>query len=229
LHNGTNAHHLTDLSEKPGVYDNVLEHEDSPVYDSSPHVWHYSDPVDISPDEPYSCYPLPCDAVKDASMLSLSNHVHPSQDTSSLQFIGSVGVGGGQGNSDCIYGSCDDHDTFGIAGHGWYGPGNGEDMGDLWNPAVATHTGMQSKMALAAPVSCPSELGGEVKKSRPSPGHFVLMGHAMLFGALSASTSAKVLSGEESWTHCFKKSSTEAASAITPVGGFLLKEKVFGH
>eukprot|EP00960_Hanusia_phi_P064473 765802-Hanusia_phi.AAC.6 len=47
LHNGTNAHHLTDLSEKPGVYDNVLEHEDSPVYDSSPHVWHYSDVRDI--------------------------------------------------------------------------------------------------------------------------------------------------------------------------------------
>ena len=60
--------------------------------------------------------------------------------------------------------------SFGVAGHGWYGPGNGEDPGDLWvnrryllkvaltssckqNPAVATHTGMQTKMALAAPVA----------------------------------------------------------------------------
>mmetsp|Transcript_23707 Transcript_23707/g.77177 ORF Transcript_23707/g.77177 Transcript_23707/m.77177 type:complete len:89 (+) Transcript_23707:584-850(+) len=88
---------------------------------------------------------------------------------------------------------------------------------------------MQTKMALAAPVAA-SELGGaQVKKSRPSPGHFILMGHAMLYGIVSASTNAKVLCGEESWTNCFKQCSTEAADAITPVGGFLLKEKVFGH
>jgi hypothetical protein len=40
-----------------------------------------------------------------------------------LSFIGSVGVEGGQGNSDSIYGSHDDHDTFGVAGSGWQGPG----------------------------------------------------------------------------------------------------------
>ncbi len=28
--------------------------------------------------------------------------------------------------------SCDDHDTYGILGHGDYGPGNGEPMGDYW-------------------------------------------------------------------------------------------------
>ncbi len=49
-----------------------------------------------------------------------------------LSFIGSVGVEGGQGNSDCIFGSCDDHDTFGVSGNGWYGPGYGEDIGNLW-------------------------------------------------------------------------------------------------
>ncbi len=28
--------------------------------------------------------------------------------------------------------SCDDHDTYGILGHGDYGPGNGEPMGEYW-------------------------------------------------------------------------------------------------
>jgi hypothetical protein len=65
------------------------------VYDSSPHVWTYAQPCDITPDAPYSSY-------ADAG-----------GGTSKLSFIGSVGVGGGQGNSDCIYGSCDDHDTYG--------------------------------------------------------------------------------------------------------------------
>ena len=53
-----------------------------------------------------------------------------------LGFIGGAGVEGGQGNSDSIYGSHDDHATFGVAGSGWQGPGNGEAPGDLWNPAV---------------------------------------------------------------------------------------------
>jgi len=46
--------------------------------------------------------------------------------SSKLSFIGSVGVNGGQGNSDCIYGSCSDHNTYGVSGSGWQGPGNGE-------------------------------------------------------------------------------------------------------
>eukprot|EP00286_Rhodomonas_abbreviata_P024647 CAMPEP_0181298644 /NCGR_PEP_ID=MMETSP1101-20121128/5896_1 /TAXON_ID=46948 /ORGANISM="Rhodomonas abbreviata, Strain Caron Lab Isolate" /LENGTH=78 /DNA_ID=CAMNT_0023403687 /DNA_START=12 /DNA_END=248 /DNA_ORIENTATION=+ len=50
------------------------------------------------------------------------------------EYIGSVGVDGGQGNSDCIFGDCDDHDTYGILGNGDYGPGNGDPMGEYWNP-----------------------------------------------------------------------------------------------
>jgi len=53
-----------------------------------------------------------------------------------LGFMGGAGVEGGQGNSDSIYGSHDDHSTFGVAGGGWQGPGNGEAPGDLWSPAV---------------------------------------------------------------------------------------------
>jgi len=50
------------------------------------------------------------------------------------EFLGSVGVDNGEGNSTCIYDSCDDHDTYGVMGPGDYGPGNGEPMGDLWSP-----------------------------------------------------------------------------------------------
>mmetsp|Transcript_31914 Transcript_31914/g.77187 ORF Transcript_31914/g.77187 Transcript_31914/m.77187 type:complete len:88 (-) Transcript_31914:342-605(-) len=59
-----------------------------------------------------------------------------------LGFIGSVGVEGGQGNSDPIFGTTDDHDQWGVYGYGDYGPGNGETMGDLWNPAVGTRRGL---------------------------------------------------------------------------------------
>jgi len=38
---------------------------------------------------------------------------------SQLGFIGGAGVEGGQGNSDSIYGSHDDHSTYGIFGTGW--------------------------------------------------------------------------------------------------------------
>lgn len=38
---------------------------------------------------------------------------------SQLGFIGGAGVEGGQGNSDSIYGSHDDHSTYGVSGTGW--------------------------------------------------------------------------------------------------------------
>ena len=80
-----------------------------------------------------------------------------------LGFIGGAGIEGGQGNADSIYGSHDDHDTYGVLGSGWQGPGNGEAPGDLWNPAkgerykgVGASSGVKGavaagKMAPAAP------------------------------------------------------------------------------
>jgi len=64
------------------------------------------------------------------------------QSNAQLGFIGGAGVEGGQGNSDSIYGSHDDHSTYGVSGSGWQGPGNGEQPGDLWNPAVGQRQGM---------------------------------------------------------------------------------------
>ena len=51
--------------------------------------------------------------------------------------VGGVDIEGGQGESDAIFGSHDDHSTYGIAGSGWQGAGNGENPGELWNPAIA--------------------------------------------------------------------------------------------
>jgi len=67
-----------------------------------------------------------------------------------LGFIGGSGIEGGQGNSDSIYGSHDDHSTYGIFGSGWQGPGNGEAPGDLWNPAVGRRQGSLGQKRLAA-------------------------------------------------------------------------------
>ena len=69
---------------------------------------------------------------KDEQQPAVAADKAPSQ----LGFIGGSGIEGGQGNSDSIYGSHDDHSTYGVAGSGWQGPGNGEAPGDLWSPAM---------------------------------------------------------------------------------------------
>ena len=80
-----------------------------------------------------------------------------------LGFLGGAGINGGQNNADAIFGSADEHDMvsadhalsehnpgvlplpprlrqllvlaqFGVSGPGWYGPGNGEEAGELWSP-----------------------------------------------------------------------------------------------
>jgi hypothetical protein len=76
-----------------------------------------------------------------ACMLAIVSHTSSSSRTvmlsgSQLGFIGGAGVEGGQGNSDSIYGSHDDHSTYGRSGSGWQGSGNGEANGNLWSPAV---------------------------------------------------------------------------------------------
>ena len=50
--------------------------------------------------------------------------------------VGGVDIEGGQGEADSIFGSHDDHSTYGVAGSGWQGYGNGEEPGDLWNSAI---------------------------------------------------------------------------------------------
>jgi len=59
--------------------------------------------------------------------------------------VGGVDIEGGQGESDSIFGSHDDHSTYGVAGSGWQGAGNGEPPGELWNPAVGRTRVMKGK------------------------------------------------------------------------------------
>eukprot|EP00291_Cryptomonas_curvata_P018982 CAMPEP_0172171412 /NCGR_PEP_ID=MMETSP1050-20130122/11879_1 /TAXON_ID=233186 /ORGANISM="Cryptomonas curvata, Strain CCAP979/52" /LENGTH=480 /DNA_ID=CAMNT_0012842843 /DNA_START=68 /DNA_END=1512 /DNA_ORIENTATION=- len=84
----------------------------------------------------------------------------------------------------------------------------------------------------AAPVALENGAAPAAKPSRPSPGHLMLMGHACILGALDATSkmAAGLFSDTEgegaSWRENFVASSTAAASAVTPVGGFILKERI---
>lgn len=212
----------TALYEYPGEYHNCFNDPVDPIYNTPTHTWSHPAPVDLGLDPPYSSYAV------------AGHDSHPQ-----LNFIGGVGVGGGQGNSDCIFGDCDDHDTYGVLGSGWQGPGNGEDIGTLWNPAVSTSTGMHPTMALAAPLPSPALEGGRdeakegvregegPKPSRASLSHVMLMGHACLYGAITALVDEGVQKGEVSWRERFETNATRAAEAVTPVGGALLKARVF--
>lgn len=57
---------------------------------------------------------------------------------------------------------------------------------------------------------------------RPTPAHFMMTAHALTFGVLSA-TSKLVSGGSKGWSADFKADSTDAASTITPIGGYVLK------
>jgi hypothetical protein len=174
--------------------------------------------VDISPDPPYNAYA-----------------VDPSSGSTTKLWL--FGEGAGQGNSDSIYGSHDDHSTFGVSGSGYQGSGNGEAPGDLWNPAVATNTGMAPAQQLSAPVALTSAAGpateeeakGKSVTARASPGHAMLMGHALVFGALSATKEVVESGFVQSWDERFRNNAAAACEAVTPVGGYVLKKHVLNQ
>jgi len=69
--------------------------------------------------------------------------------------VGGVDIEGGQGESDSLFGSHDDHSTYGVMGSGWQGPGNGEAPGETWNPAVGVKGHGLKRQQLAGPVPYP--------------------------------------------------------------------------
>ena len=83
-------------------------------------------------------------------------------------------------------------------------------------------------MALAAPPMAAAPVpkkGDKDAPAKPGPGHMMLMGPALIFGAAEAT--AKLFSSEKgsgSWIGDFKAESCKAADAVTPVGGFFLKK-----
>jgi hypothetical protein len=77
--------------------------------------------------------------------------------------VGGVDIEGGQGESDSIFGSHDDHSTYGVAGSGWQGAGNGEPPGELWNPAInGRFRGGQLLRQVAYPFARRQQLAGPV-------------------------------------------------------------------
>lgn len=131
-------------------------------------------------------------------------------------------------------GSCDDHDTYGVAGSQWQGPGNGEAPGDLWNPAVSTHAGMAPAQQLSAPVlsfspaspPCEQAAVGQKKPSRASPACVMVMAPALVLGAWTATKDVIGNGFSTSWSETFCESSKEACDAANPVGGYLLRTHV---
>jgi len=84
--------------------------------------------------------------------------------------VGGVDIEGGQGESDSIFGSHDDHSTYGVAGSGWQGAGNGERPGELWNPAVGRRgfRGSQQLRQFARPFGVRQQsLAGSVPYPEP--------------------------------------------------------------
>jgi hypothetical protein len=91
--------------------------------------------------------------------------------------------------------------------------------------------------ALCAPVAIAevSETQNQTscKALRPTCGHYLLATEACVLGALTATTGmmSKMLKGQdgaiEGWKGEFQKSSTEMASACTPMGAWVLENHVF--
>jgi len=152
--------------------------------------------------------------------VSTANHEGSSQ----LSFIGSVGVGGGQGNSDCIYNSCDDHSQFGVSGAGPYGPGNGGDIGNLWNPATqhgASHGLVAKELAVPAASAVTSDAKPAI--ARPSLGHYYLCGPALIIGAFNATAELGTGKDISSWAERVRHHATAAAGAVSPLGEHILE------
>ena len=83
---------------------------------------------------------------------------------------------------------------------------------------------IELQYANAAPIAASTVTQEPFQRAgvRPTPAHFMMMAHALTFGVVSATT--KLVSGDsKGWSADFKADSTEAASSITPIGGYVLK------
>jgi len=110
--------------------------------------------------------------------------------------------------------------------------------GDLWNPPDseaccgglyangAAATGLQTQLAAIGPIATPAKMGSEAKPVRPAPGHMLMCGHALALGAFQSIGPA--MAGKDFMSE-WKKESIDAANAMTPVGGFILREHVFAN
>jgi len=105
------------------------------------------------------------------------------------------------------------------------------DVRGLMPPAAWTQTEALAPAGLALAPPAAVEKAG-VKAARPSPGHFLLCGHAALLGAATATAGLLQDPAAEDplgrWARSFRAATTEAAAAVTPVGAYVLREHVLG-
>eukprot|EP00285_Hemiselmis_virescens_P012192 CAMPEP_0173378914 /NCGR_PEP_ID=MMETSP1356-20130122/2022_1 /TAXON_ID=77927 ORGANISM="Hemiselmis virescens, Strain PCC157" /NCGR_SAMPLE_ID=MMETSP1356 /ASSEMBLY_ACC=CAM_ASM_000847 /LENGTH=158 /DNA_ID=CAMNT_0014332145 /DNA_START=39 /DNA_END=515 /DNA_ORIENTATION=+ len=109
------------------------------------------------------------------------------------------------------------------------------DVRGMMPPAAWAHAPSTPLVeSAAAPVTlaavAPVEEREAAAAARPAPGHLLLCGQAMVMGA--ASTVACLASGEASVEQCgeeFRARSIAAASAVSPLGAFVLERDVFGR
>jgi len=93
-------------------------------------------------------------------------------------------------------------------------------------PAVVTNPAMDEMSSQKA--------GDKEKPCKPHFSHYVLCGHAMVLGAITATANVggKMLEGkkveEGAWQAEFSKTAEEAVKSVTPVGGYILTKQVFG-
>jgi len=79
------------------------------------------------------------------------------------------------------------------------------------------------------------KMNAELQAVRPTPGHFVMCGNALMLGAASSlwSWGSKTIKGEEtsssSFTEEFKESASCNAEAVTPIGGHWFRHHVLKH
>jgi len=211
----TDGHAPVSLDDAPwvwknpqaGVYDNVFDDLDTtPV-----HPYHYGEPVDVSPDLPYANY----SAVDGTTALSYDGTCNPMPGWEPT-FNPSSSAG------------CHLNPMYNEPGLG-----SGASYGSGYPTAAPQGGGMQPSLELAV---VPLVVQGPAPKqelavgttAKSSPGHVLLVGHALMFGALTATTES-VIKGSahaDAWAQRFNQSSEQAAAAVSPVSAYMLREHV---
>eukprot|EP00277_Geminigera_cryophila_P006389 CAMPEP_0179429310 /NCGR_PEP_ID=MMETSP0799-20121207/14720_1 /TAXON_ID=46947 /ORGANISM="Geminigera cryophila, Strain CCMP2564" /LENGTH=281 /DNA_ID=CAMNT_0021205153 /DNA_START=42 /DNA_END=887 /DNA_ORIENTATION=+ len=115
-------------------------------------------------------------------------------------------------------------------GYGWYPETPGAYPASKWDWYYSTGgTYDQAHQLAVLPNTCavgPSEKPKDAKPTPANPGHFLLCGHAVLLGAVDATTKLVQTGKIESWSGDFKNTAKGAACASSPVGGFIMREHI---
>jgi len=84
------------------------------------------------------------------------------------------------------------------------------------------------ELAVLAPVASPEpqQKEAEALKVPASPGHLMLCGHASILGAFIATNKVFTTGNISNWGKDFRNSSSDAAAAVSPVGGYVMKTHV---